>query len=160
MAPITNQEWSACGAGPPWPRLRRDREEMERITAKERKEREKAEMNCKAVPLQSPVSHCARWVGMGNKSRTPTGFHIESHKVRSGQTVINSFFAVPSFLGELGELCERISGMEWWKRGHVHSIIPAVEHGLFHGFWITYSRLGYLAQRFFRDLIQLPGAGQ
>ena len=37
-------------------------------------------MNCNAVPLQSPVSHSAHWVGMDKKQRTPTGFHIESHK--------------------------------------------------------------------------------
>ena len=35
-------------------------------------------MNCTAVPLQSPASRSAHWVGMDNKFRTPTGFHNES----------------------------------------------------------------------------------
>ena len=39
----------------------------------------RSRMNCKAVPLQSPVSRSAHWVELGNKQRTPTGFHIESH---------------------------------------------------------------------------------
>ena len=43
-------------------------------------------MNCNAVPLQSPASHSARWVRMDNKSRTPTGFHIESYKFRRDPT--------------------------------------------------------------------------
>ena len=36
---------------------------------------DRAGMNCNAVPLQSPVSRSARWAGMGNKYRIPTGFH-------------------------------------------------------------------------------------
>ncbi len=30
-------------------------------------------MNCKAVPLQSPVSHCAHWVEMGKKNEPQRG---------------------------------------------------------------------------------------
>ena len=53
-------------------------------------------MNCKAVPLQSPVSHSAHWVEMDNNNEPPTGFHNASDKIRSERTKVERWRRLPA----------------------------------------------------------------